>query len=164
MSWRHGNCYGLSNVWHLPVSHIASQNHPRTAYLIWISRSSAINAGYRNHWCTCNWIQIVKYNWVLSILFYTDSKSFKILIGVSFPKMFNVMHENSIIEILLISLSFHSLLLYTNTCTSNTFWIRSELNIQLHTNFMYVLAIAHYDCIITYMCFIITISHIHSTV
>lgn len=109
MSWGHGNCYGLSNVWHLPVSHIASQNHPRTAYLIWISRSSAINAGYRNHLCTCthgNWIQIVKYNWVLSILFYTDSKSFKILIGVSFPKMFNVMHENSIIELLLITRHF----------------------------------------------------------
>lgn len=79
-------------------------------------------------------------------------------------KKFNVMHENSVIELLLISLSFHSLLSYTNTCTSNTFLIHSELNIQLHTNFKYVLAIAHYDCIITYMCFIITISHIHSTV
>lgn len=100
----------------------------------------------------------------LSILFYTDSKSFKILIGVSFPKMFNVIHENSIIEFLLINLSFHSLLSYTNTCTSNTFLIHSELNIQLHTNFKYVSAFAHYDCIITYMCFIITISHIHSTV
>lgn len=138
MSWRHGNCYGLSNVWHLPVSHIASQTHPRTAYLIWISRSSGINAGYRNHLCTCNWIQIVKYNWVFSIFFLYWLKKLQNIDWSKLSKKFNVMHENSIIELLLISLSFHSLLSYTNTCTSNTFWIRSELNIQLHTNFKHV--------------------------